>query len=38
MNNDKQLLTANQLSASSLEHIAAYFHMLSEPSRLRLLK
>jgi DNA-binding transcriptional ArsR family regulator len=37
MTTGKQLLSANQLSASSLEHIAAYFHVLSEPSRLRLL-
>ncbi|MGZ8270464.1 MAG: ArsR/SmtB family transcription factor [Methylophilus sp.] len=33
----KQLLPTNQLSASSLDRIAAYFQVLSEPSRLRLL-
>lgn len=37
MTTGKQLLSTNQLSASSLERIAAYFQVLSEPSRLRLL-
>jgi DNA-binding transcriptional ArsR family regulator len=33
----KQLLPANQLSETSLDRIATYFQILSEPSRLRLL-
>jgi DNA-binding transcriptional ArsR family regulator len=33
----QQLLSETYLSTKSLERIAAYFHVLSEPSRLRLL-